>query len=232
MLKKVTVTGADDTTDIEEMVTIQKEYPFVEWAILVSAGRKSPRFPSMDWIKALSGKGLKLSLHLCGRYVNEILAGDMSFIAFHLSEVWNMFDRVQINTHGISHEADLPGMVILMNNFSGKEFIFQFDNQNSATVDYARAAGVKCSALFDLSHGDGILPSEWPKPIANIPCGYAGGLSPENVTSQLDNIKSLIGSEKIWIDAETHLRTYADHKDIFDLNKVRSFLSASKPYVQ
>ena len=34
-INKVTVTGADDSTSIEEMVTIQKEYPFVEFGILL-----------------------------------------------------------------------------------------------------------------------------------------------------------------------------------------------------
>lgn len=38
-INKVTVTGADDSIDPGDLISIQQEYPFVEFAILLS--RKS-----------------------------------------------------------------------------------------------------------------------------------------------------------------------------------------------
>jgi hypothetical protein len=35
-LKTVTITGADDAVDPEELLQIQQRYPFVEWGILLS----------------------------------------------------------------------------------------------------------------------------------------------------------------------------------------------------
>ena len=36
ILNKVTVTGADDSIDINKMFDIQEKYPFGEWGILLS----------------------------------------------------------------------------------------------------------------------------------------------------------------------------------------------------
>lgn len=70
------------------------------------------------------------------------------------------------------------------------------------------------------------MPEIWPNPIEN--CGYAGGLTPENVKEQLCLIKNLVGENgSIWIDAESSLRGY----DQFDLGKVEEFLINSLPFV-
>lgn len=233
MIYKVTVTGADDNTDVLKMVELQKKFPFVEFAILVQPNRSGlPRWPRKEWIKTLSGCDLQLSLHLCGHYVNDLLLGDSTSIFTELGDIWNMFDRVQINTHGEKHETELNSMAILLNNFPGKEFIFQYDNENNEAFEHALNSGVNCSALFDLSHGAGVLPNSWPKIIDGAKCGYAGGLSPDNVKEQMDNIIEKNGHDvNIWIDAETHLRSRTDGIDIFDLKKVESFLINSEEFV-
>ena len=83
--------------------------------------------------------------------------------------------------------------------------------------------------LFDLSGGAGILPESWPKAKGEY-CGYAGGLSPENLEEQLEKIKCVVDEDqKIWIDVETHVRSSDDKQ--FDLDKVRKFLEISKRYV-
>lgn len=53
MLERVTITGADDSTDISQLVELSQEFPFVEWGILVSRRSEGgPRFPSREWIDA------------------------------------------------------------------------------------------------------------------------------------------------------------------------------------
>jgi len=111
----------------------------------------------------------------------------------------------------------------------GKEFIFQFDDVNNGIIESVSKSGVNCSALFDTSGGAGILPNEWPEPLQNIKCGYAGGISPENIEAQIKLIESKVGETKIWIDMETHIRSNNDYQ--FDLNKVEKCLEISCKYV-
>jgi phosphoribosylanthranilate isomerase len=61
-------------------------------------------------------------------------------------------------------------------------------------------------------------------------CGYAGGLSPENVVAQLEKIAVVSGDVPIWIDAETNLRS--DQGQHFDLDRVCAFAEAVKPWIR
>jgi phosphoribosylanthranilate isomerase len=120
-----------------------------------------------------------------------------------------------------------------------QQVIFQYDGVNSDIMlscvgrhPLDDHEGLNIAALYDLSHGGGVLPETWSHPLAKtaIPCGFAGGLSPENVASQIAKIQVVMGDANFWIDAETHLRSDGDKQ--FDLVKVRSFLEAAKPYVE
>lgn len=105
-----------------------------------------------------------------------------------------------------------------------KEIIFQFDGANRPIIDLALEKGVNCSTLFDMSHGAGVLPKEWLVPVEGIRCGYAGGLSPENVVEQIKLIESKVGDYELWIDMETQIRS--NNNQQFDLGKVVSVLES------
>ena len=92
MLDVVTVTGADDNTRPEELASLAQKFPFVEFGILVGNHPGTPRYPSATWRDDLSdvavrNRSLHLSAHLCGRWVESFLTGD----------VWiaDWFDRYQ-----------------------------------------------------------------------------------------------------------------------------------------
>jgi hypothetical protein len=236
-LHKVTVTGADDSTDIAQMVEIQKQYPFVEFGILLSKkyslGGGANRFPSKEWLNKLvaSSGQLSLSGHLCGQWVNEILLGKFPSLDLVHGNFPNIFSRFQINTHGEYHKIDFEKLDYVLKDLRSnfQSVIFQLDNVNDVMVPMWNRNHRNISGLFDLSHGAGVLPSNWPKPITGMYCGYAGGLSPENVVEQIEKIYIANGDNDTWIDAETHLRSDGDRK--FDLNKVIDFLEKSKPYI-
>jgi len=233
MITVVTITGADESVKPGDLFQLSMKYPFVEWAILVSrnsTGQKS-RFPKMDWIKSLidvaavtkhSQAPMKLSLHLCGDYVNELLNGEVGFIYSELAEIWLAFQRFQINTHGIAHEYDGKGLIETLKLWPEKEFIFQYDEVNDGALKACVNAGVNCSALFDLSHGAGIAPDKWPQPIDGIKCGYAGGISPENIVKNIMAVNSVSRGRETWIDMETHVRSNQDKQ--FDLYRVEDCL--------
>lgn len=233
MIETVTITGADDYTSIDEMIYLSKHYPFVEWGILVMDDCTRPRFPSKQWIAELPEK-LKLSVHLCGQYVHDILEGNLKGENIFWNEkgqIDNKFKRVQINTHGILHNYDAQAAAMLIDSYPAKHFIFQYDEVNKqALLDIYSKVKRKFAieALFDLSHGAGVLPSKWPNPFLNIKFGYAGGLGPDNLSDQIPKIiEASKGSEgDIWIDMETHVRT--DEK--LDLQKVVKCLETAKPF--
>lgn len=193
------------------------------------------RFPSENWLLALAnfkkhaGSELALSCHLCGSWVREILVGKHNFLHELTPEVWSIFDRVQINTHAEVHEYSDNGIAKL-NLFPDKQFIFQIDNVNTHLLAMAKEAEVNYAGLFDLSHGIGKLPENWPDLITGVECGYAGGLGPENLKEQIERIEEKAGNTTIWIDMETRVRSNNDRQ--FDLSKVIQCLEIAKPYIQ
>ncbi len=228
ILRKVTVTGADDSVNIDHLNKIYHEFPFVEFGILLSSSSEgNSRFPSKSWLSDFSQTELPRSGHLCGKIVRDLLKNGIwpcQYDEIH-------FDRYQINTHGTKHKVNLDKVAeeIRKQNESEIEIIFQYDNENNEVLNHCVSKGLNISALFDVSHGSGLLPKSWPK-MLDISCGYAGGLSPNNVSENLKLIDPLIPIEKTtWIDAETHLRSLDDQ--IFEIDKVRKFLENALPYV-
>lgn len=228
MITRFTITGADNSIKPEELIPITEKFPFVEWGILASKSQMGGRrFPSMKWIQTLQEikpKEMNLSLHLCGRWVRDLLQSDFSFIE-QLGETWKIFNRVQINTHAEFHWY-VEEAIEKLSHFQDKEFIFQYDNVNTELIDVAKKTKVNFSALFDLSHGIGILPDKCPDLLTNVKCGYAGGLSPINLKDQIIKIEQKARDTEIWIDMETHVRSNNDQ--LFDLSKVIQCLEIAK----
>ncbi len=229
----VTVTGADDSVELEELVSVVKEYPFVEFGILLSKKQQgTKRFPSRDWLEELyilwRQEKLTLSGHLCGEWLRDLCLGKPSFFE-DFGYIWKMFERLQLNFHAEPHTVDDEGFCkVLREYFVSKSTIFQMDGINEE-IFYALDGrrGISAFSLFDLSGGAGVLPKEWPEQFINQYYGYAGGLSPANLQEELERI-SEVTTSSIWIDAETLLRSQDD--TVFDLRKVRSFLEIAKPW--
>lgn len=232
-ISKVTLTGADNSISPSDLIPVSKRFPFVEWGILLSKKRSSPggpggtRFPEHIWLEFLASENhrfspMQLSGHLCGDWVNEALMGNWGFVGMLPSLFWKQLKRIQINTHGVYHPCDIPALIQKIKMFPDKEFIFQWDNKNTSMILQVAEYCKNVSVLFDLSHGAGILPKEWPVPVEKMKCGYAGGLSPENVKESIDKISEKVGDAEIWIDMETHIRSEQDA--LFDLDKCCSVL--------
>lgn len=56
----------------------------------------------------------------------------------------------------------------------------------------------------------------WPSPFPNRTCGYAGGLGPDNLETELPRIIGAARKHPFWIDMESSLRGL---DDCFDLGK-------------
>lgn len=230
LLTKVTATGPDDTTSVLKLVDLVSMFPKAEIGILVSPGSLNSgrsRFPSTSWMKSLYGAASRpnhsllgrFSLHLCGGYVTEFLSGKPENVVQLLNTYAKMFSRVQINTHGKTTSGALS-IVMVEDSIRalkklGVEVIFQRDGVNNHIFDLLmlRKSVDNISTLFDLSAGAGILPRSWPNAIPGAKCGYAGGLSQENVTENIAKIEAMRPQE-YWIDAEGKLMADDGHMNL------------------
>jgi hypothetical protein len=190
------------------------------------------RFAGENWIKEFVSLNLPYTAgHLCGEYVKEFLNGNLSFINKN-EEFWHAIQRIQINTHGELHQFEgeklEKGIISLPSNIT--EIIFQIDNINDHIRIHAeKFTNPSISGLHDLSHGAGISPEKWLKKEIAFQRGYAGGLGPDNIVSELEKIEEAVGDARIWIDMETNIRSNKDKQ--FDLEKVEFCLKAAEKYV-
>lgn len=244
-IKTVTITGADDNTHQADMISISKDFPFVEWGILFSRSRQgSERYPSLVWVDELMRMVLshncmepnqpKLSAHLCGDYTWQYLTtGHLASSVFDLGKVMSgiAFKRWQLNFNSTNNPAceefyrsifenDAVSIILQFNkaNYDLCQKVIALNNLNNSNIQF----------LYDGSGGRGVLPGEWQEVVPNHFTGYAGGLNPDNLEESLVNINKAAGDNQIWIDTETGVRT--DGK--LDLKKVVKFLEISSKYVK
>ncbi len=240
-LKQVTITGADDSVNYHDLYELSRQFPFVEWGVLLSKNSEGyPRFPTLNWLEGFIAEKhpeVHLSGHLCGTWVRDLIDGGTLFMDARSREIRAGFERFQLNFHASRHPwADIIPFIdalVFLSGVRGQQVIFQLDGVNDllyhrARSQYGRSRGLDAVCLYDVSGGVGILPEEWAKPMGDY-CGYAGGLSPDNLEKQLALLYSIVGQAPIWVDAETHLRSEGDKQ--FDLNKVAKFLEIARPWV-
>lgn len=239
-LRLVTLTGADDGSDPNELVRLSEKYPFVEWGILVSAKQMgSTRFPSSSWMRGLAaavqGKNIGLAVHVCGRWVRDIISGRFPKDLAELPMPWDNVKRFQLNFHAEKHDFNNDIIRVLEEQpFEGRQIIFQYDSVNEDDIEELPLCKWNGNApLFDMSHGAGVLPSNWPKASSSpgyVFYGYAGGLGQDCLPAQLDPISAAAEDKPFWIDMETKLRTGKD--SMFDFQKCEACLDACAPFVK
>lgn len=223
-LDRVTITGADDNTSIEELFGLSVQFPFVEFGILVSSSREgTARYPSREWCRRLSNKldgRTRISVHVCGLWAREIFAGTADF-----RKLPTLYpERMQINgkpaTEGFTTRS--------MDKFPNTQFIVQYPrSQDFLEASYVQ--GVNVVPLFDDSGGEGIVRQSWPSLIPDGYCGFAGGIGLDNVAHVAAELSVKCGDKPFWIDMEGRVR---DEKDRLDLDCVGQILGACAPLVR
>lgn len=240
-LTRVTVTGADTFTNRRTMYDISQEFPFVEWGILLSKSKegKENRFPDESWIDQLFDYPLNYAGHLCGSWVRDFVNGGNEFTTERprwttpIPVHGTLFKRLQLNiSHIVDHVDRTTFLKVLQESKIASRFIIQVRSIVPSWWPTDRIDDV--DFLYDCSGGRGVLTPQWPTPMGMwqerklLPnCGYAGGLSPDNLAAQLPLMEKAAEGQPVWIDVESGVRT----SDVFDLDKVRRFLSIAQPYV-
>lgn len=232
-LKHITFTGIDAMTDFKVLQEIQKEYPIAEFGVLTSYHwyENGNRYLAPNIIDTLRGKGLQLSLHVCGSAARDAALGQWLTIDKLVWGNLDLFKRIQLNIAGRKDNPDICWIPQVI----GQELIVQQRNSEDmlvykATLRYWTEAPYPyrfpISVLLDASGGRGI---DTPINVlrSHRKVGYAGGFGPDNVADKLSFLMENVKTGEFWIDMESGVRT----NDWFDLDKVVKVLEICQPII-
>lgn len=242
LLDTVTITGADDSVSPADLVQAVAKYPLAEIGILVGGNPGTPRFPTPTWLSslldAIKGTPVRTSAHLCYDWARTFLTEVVEAVPYN--SLWN---RIQVNTGGVLHDVRLHNLRMNLNTFCsrGVQVVFQGDGVNDEVFDWAHDCWDSCAddgrvgILYDRSQGN--RRREWRVPLKQSYCGYAGGLSSENVSTELCSLNETInvaiscGSQpavgrRYWVEFEVR----SEDGQRFDLGRAEAVLKAATDY--
>ncbi len=229
-LTHCTLTGVDESTDLDATAQLSAQFPIVEWALLLSQTRQreTGRYPRYSFIVETVNtlpSHMRLAIHLCGNAVGYALSGERCAEQHLLAKLAERGGRVQLNFSQARSPLDLDKMRGLLDRFPPITFIVQENRANAGVWRSVASLGrSNFGVLFDSSGGRGIETGVWPAALP-VPCGYAGGLGPCNLRSELRRIAQAATGQAVWIDMESKLRrTDADGNDWLDLDACRAVL--------
>ncbi|MEJ6003822.1 hypothetical protein [Paucibacter soli] len=190
-LSRITLTGADERTDLDGLVDLADRFTEVEIGLLYTVTPEGrPRYPSRDWLsRAASALSGRCAIHVCGMGARrELIAGDLADLTRHAP-------RVQVNG-GLQVEeaealASLVGTLMTQHNIANGSLL-----------------GVQArnhAILIDASGGRGTSPDSWVLPATEKQIGFAGGMGADNLFAEYTRISSLARPGS-WSDMEGKLR--------------------------
>ena len=229
--------GVDDSVALPQILDLSHRCPHIEWGFLLRSDKEgTPRYASQSFLRSLRGSShaLHLAAHLCADYCTRVLEGDYRDV----SELIEMgFKRFQLNptlANGVEvdssrHSEYVHNVRNLMVQFSSVEFLLQANEETAFlyTTLVNSHPPENMSILFDASCGTGVTISSIHQPFKDIPCGYAGGISPSNLMTILESIELKIGDLQTWVDMESSLRVRKDgtNDDVFNINACEKCVS-------
>lgn len=235
-LRTITCSGANEHTDIEELVELMQRYPEMEVGIQVSGKKASLGSERYWWLmrlrRVLNERWTitsTVALHLNQDWVEAFCAGTVPPEVtdwLHMKVGDSPFiSRVQLNFK-IGREAMSNAMVLAetIKRYPNQRFILSYNEANAEFINELHDKyQLKFDCLFDSSFGEGIAPDKRPKPaFDDVFQGYAGGLSPENVVSELKALAAIMPEDReIFIDAEGKLKGEDKH---FSVEKCWQFI--------
>jgi len=234
-LEKITCSDMREYNEIDDIITIGKKYPISEFAIQAHPSKFSGWMPRYVWFETLAhavrNTDINIAMHVNSEWRTEICRGN---VPYEIRRLWDMrryngkpiIGRVQVNINGgkdvFRFWANKVADVIRA--YPDIEFIFQYTPRQKTRIGKLDGLDVPFSMLFDASGGCGKLPDRWHSPISpKHKMGYSGGLSPENVTENLQKINAVLPCEyTTWIDAEGKLKN--PDTGHFDIARVEQYI--------
>lgn len=190
-ISTITLTGADERTDIDALVELSNSFPEVELGLLYTTTPEGrPRYPSRDWLhKAAMALSGRVAIHVCGGGARRELAeGRMSDLIRHAP-------RVQVN--GVVQVEEAEALASRVG-----ALITQHTERNAHLL---QVKAPNHAVLIDASGGRGISPSGWSAPDTDKRVGFAGGLGLNNLAAEYPLI-ARVAKPGAWTDMEGKLR--------------------------
>ena len=240
ILNFITCSGTNEFTDIRELVALMQEYPLGEIGVQVSEKQSPKGGARIEWIRELNAYlaehniAINAALHINRSWVESLCRGIVVPDLHELLELRDiyglpMFMRLQLNFklgRDDVHEDCDDTLVELQHNIK-RRFILSCNKSNERIVRSLYLKGLRFDCLYDSSFGAGIAPDSRQAPMfSDILQGYAGGISPQSVCSELGKISRATDnsatSGNIYIDAQKGLEDEQTH---LSLEKCRTYLA-------
>ena len=208
---RITVTGADERTDIDSLVELVNEFPSVEVGLLYTANPEGrPRYPGRHWLQQAASKlAGRVAIHVCGGDARrELLRGDLSALTRYAP-------RVQVNGLMLVHEAEVLSRLV-------GTLITQHNVPNGHLL---RVRAKNHAVLIDSSGGRGVSPELWEAPATEKAYGFAGGLGPANLAAEMAGTAAL-ATPASWWDMEGKLRVW----DWFSVDLARQCAAIARDF--
>ena len=236
-LRYITCSDPRENISTESLLNFATKYPIAEFGIQAHPGPMSQGYGRNVWFNQIIKQAENISnppniaLHVNYHWCDYMCSG---FVPYELDwwlRVTNSYTnqpvikRIQLNIGDYTTEFDAKKLADLIKKHPNQEFIFPWNTRVADKIDLLKNTGAKFSLLFDTSYGAGISPTNWTKPVyKDVPNGYAGGLGPDNVATNLDKISQILPQDyATWIDAEGKLRDPKTTRS-FTLEKAEKYL--------
>ena len=240
-LTVITVSGANEFTDIKALLRICEKYPLAEIGVQVSGDKAAFGMARYWWIWALcfyATPMTQIALHLNKDWVEDFCAGKVpkelkTFLEFRHQNGLPVISRVQLNFKvGREKTPDVARLADMIRFYDSQRFILSYNDSNKEIIDQLyQVEDIEFDCLYDESFGNGIVPDKRKSPaFPNMIQGYAGGLSPQNVLQTLNQIKQVLpANAEFYIDAQKGLEDENEH---FSLEKCHAFLRKASKWVE
>lgn len=234
-IEYITVSDPRNYNTFDEMMNLWGINNRVEIAVQMHPGKVSPDTDRYNWIKEIVDKlshrryTPNFAIHVNCDWCDEICNGNMPVALEPLFNAVSYFSflpivgRIQLNMpQKTANNFNPQKLKTVIASFPDQKFILQYNERTKNAVDALHKTGANFSLLFDASGGRGIDAENWQSPVYpdNHKQGYSGGLSPENIKTNLDKIAQVAGKHIIWTDAEGKLKT----DDKFDASRAKQYI--------
>lgn len=233
-LRFITLSGVDASTSFDGLCELAGRYPYAEFGLSYSKSQAGTgRYPPRKWMESLALRartvpGLKLSLHVCGEAIGDLLVGKD-----HVNELALLFPRIQLNFLAERHALisvrkllkRLPGATVITQHTEASESLWRELAERPNHV-----------VMFDTFGRRGLGLQRWQAPLKKIEsgwsfkaidplCGYAGGLGPDNVAKHLRLIADATRHSAFWLEMDGKLLGGTDR---FDMGRAKRCLDAAE----
>ena len=251
-LRYITCSDPREFNDIHDVVKLAQLSPRVEIAVQAHPSKMSPGMPRNEWFRELlqyvirDKYNINLAVHVNREWCEKICRKGQipqelkEFFGLRTENNKPLIKRWQLNVPSYTvPDINYRALKRMFNKNSQNEFIVQYNAHTKDVATTLYAMNVRFSVLYDASGGRGISPELWNAPLWTfVSQGYSGGLSPENVESNLDKIskvavypfarydknnnivRSVEMRKDIWVDAEGKLKT----DDKFDILRAQQYV--------